>query len=170
MDTEPKEWAGPSRSAKKRAAQEVEQLAHELAEMAEADWRKLPASPELREEILQARETHGHGARKRQIKHLAGVLRRDEEATAGLREFLDGHHARQLAEKRTFHELEELRDRLCDPALGEAALQEVGRRCPGADPAEIARLARAAQGKDDRRAYREIFRRLRDGCADDLQA
>lgn len=165
MDAGQKEWAGPSRSAKKRAAQQVELLAHELAEMAEADWRKLPASPELRDEIRQARETHGHGARKRQIKHLAGVLRRDEEKTAALRDFLDGHHARQLAEKKTFHTLEELRDRLCDPALYEAALQEVERSCPGADSAEIARLARVAQGSDDRRAYREIFRRLREGCA-----
>jgi ribosome-associated protein len=164
MDAGQKEWAGPSRSAKKRAAQQVEELAHELAEMAEAEWRKLPAPPELRDEIRQARETRGHGARKRQIKHLAGVLRRDEEETAALRDFLDGHHARQLAEKKTFHALEELRDRLCDPALFEAALQEVGRNCPGVDSAEIARLARLAQAGEDRRAYREIFRRLREGC------
>lgn len=164
MDAEQKEWAGPSRSAKKRAAQEVEELARELAEMAEAEWRKLPASPGLRDEIRQARETRGHGARKRQIKHLAGVLRRDEEETAALRNFLDGNHASQLAEKKAFHALEELRDRLCDPALCEAALREVGRNCPGVDPAEIARLARTAQESDDRRAYREIFRRLREGC------
>lgn len=163
MGSETKEWAGPSRSAKKRAAHEVEELAHELAEMAEAEWRKLPASPELREEILQARGTRGHGARKRQIKHLAGVLRRNEEEAAALREFLDGTHAHQLAEKRDFHFLEELRDQLCDPALCEEALREVGRRCPGTDRAEIARLARLAHGSADRRAYREIFRRLRDG-------
>jgi ribosome-associated protein len=165
MDAGQKEWAGPSRSAKKRAAHQVEEMAHELADMAEAEWRKLPASAELRDEIRQARETRGHGARKRQIKHLAGVLRRDEEETAVLRDFLDGRHALQLAEKKTFHTLEELRDRLCDPALFEAALQEVGRSCPGVDAAEIARLARVAQGSEDRRAYREIFRRLREGCA-----
>jgi len=164
MDTEQKEWAGPSRSAKKRAAQEVERLAHELAEMAEAEWRRLPASSEMRDEIRQARETHGHGARKRQIKHLAGVLRRNEEETEALRDFLDGRHTLQLAEKKTFHALEELRYRLCDPTLCEAALREVGQRCPGVEPAEIARLARAAHGGDDRRAYREIFRRLRAGC------
>jgi ribosome-associated protein len=164
MVTEQKEWAGPSRSAKKRAAHQIEELAFELAEMAEAEWRKLPASPELREEILQARETRGHGARKRQIKHLAGVLRRDEEETAALRDFLDGHHALQLAEKKTFHTLEELRDRLCDPVLFDAALQEVGRSCPGVDAAEIARLARLVQASEDRRAFREIFRRLREGC------
>lgn len=166
MDAEQKVWAGPSRSAKKRAAQEVERLAHELAEMAEAEWRKLPASPGIRDEIRQARETHGHGARKRQIKHLAGVLRRNEEETEALRDFLDGRHTLQLAEKKTFHALEELRDRLCEPTLCEAALREVGQRCPGVDLAEIARLARAAHGGEDRRAYREIFRRLREGCAE----
>jgi len=164
MDTGQKEWAGPSRSAKKRAAQEVEHLAHELAGMTEAEWRKLPASPELLAEIRQARETGGHSSRKRQIKHLAGVLRRDEEATAALRDFLDGQHARQLADKKTFHLLEGLRDRLCDPVLGPAALQEVAQHCPAVDPGEIARLARAAHESNDRRAYREIFRRLREGC------
>lgn len=163
MDTGQKEWAGPSRSAKKRAAQEVEHLAHELAEMAEAEWRKLPVSPELGAEIRQARETSGHSSRKRQIKHLAGVLRRDEEATAELRDFLDGQHARQLADKKTFHLLEELRDRLCDPALCAAALQEVAQCCPGVDQEEVVRLARAAHESNDRRAYREIFRRLREG-------
>lgn len=164
MDTGQREWAGPSRSAKKRAAQEIEHLAHELADLAEAEWRKLPAPPELRDEIRQARQTSGHGSRKRQIKHLAGVLRQDEEATTALRDFLAGRHARQLAEKKTFHAFEALRDRLCDPAHSEAALQEVIQRCPAVDPAEIARLARAAHDSNDRRAYREIFRRLREGC------
>jgi ribosome-associated protein len=162
MDAEQKEWAGPSRSAKKRAAHQVEELAHELAEMAEAEWRKLPASPELRDEIRQARETRGHGARKRQIKHLAGVVRRDEEEAAALRDFLDGHHAQQLAEKKTFHTLEELRDRLCDPALFEAALQKSD-GASGVDSVEIAPAGWVAHGSEDR-GLREIFRRLREGC------
>lgn len=165
MEREEVEQVGPSRSAKKRAAQEVEKLAGELAELAEAEWRKLPAPPELREEIRQARETRSHGARRRQIKHLAGVLRRHEEETAALRAFLEGTHARQWAEKKSFHALELLRDRLCDPESFAAALAEVQQVCPAADPAEIARLARAAQKGDDRRAYRELFRRLREGIA-----
>ena len=167
MEEGKQEWSEPSRSAKKRAAHEVEKLAGELAELAEAEWRKLPAPPELREEILRARETRGHGARRRQIKHLAGVLRRHEEETAALRAFLDGTHAQQWAEKKAFHSLERLRDRLCDPESFATALQEALRTSPSADPAEITRLARAAQGGDDRRAYRELFRRLREGVAED---
>ncbi len=163
MDAEQQEWAGPSRSAKKRAAQEVEHLAHELTELAEAEWRKLPASAELREEMRLARETRGHGSRKRQLKHLAGVLRRNEGEAAALRAFLDGVHGEQLAEKKTFHVLEQLRDRLCDAERFEEALRELSVTCPGVDAAEISRLARAAQTGGDRRAFREIFRRLRDG-------
>jgi len=166
MEREEMERVGPSRSAKKRAAQEVEKLAGELAELAEAEWRKLPAPPELREEIHLARETRGHGARRRQIKHLAGVLRRHEEETAALRAFLEGTHARQWAEKKAFHSLERLRDRLCDPESFAVALEEAQRACPAADPEEIARLARAAQKGADRRAYRELFRRLREGSAE----
>jgi len=163
MDAEQQEWAGPSRSAKKRAAQEVERLAHELTDLADAEWRRLPAPEDLRDEIRQARETRGHSSRKRQIKHLAGVLRRHEEEATELRAFLDGVHVGQLAEKKTFHALESLRDRLCDPERFDEALRELPIACPGVDAAEISRLARAAQTGGDRRAFRELFRRLREG-------
>lgn len=163
MDVEEKDRPGRGRSARKRAAHEVEAVAHELADLPEARWLKLPVSAELREEIQRARETGGHGARKRQIKHLAGELRRREEELEPLRAFLDGVHQTQLSENKAFHDLEALRDRLCDPQQFEAALPEVVSAFPDVDPAAIARLARAVQAGGDRRAFREIFRRLREG-------
>jgi ribosome-associated protein len=162
MFSEEQEQEGRGRSAKKRAAQAVEELAQELADLPEAERRRLPAEAELAAEIALAAGTHGHGARKRQIKHLAGVLRRDGEAVEALRAHLDGLHGAQLAERRLLHELESLRERLCDPAQAEAALAAARRTCPEIDAAALSRLSLAAQG-GDRRAYREIFRRLRDG-------
>ncbi|PLX85471.1 MAG: hypothetical protein C0617_04030 [Desulfuromonas sp.] len=152
---------GRGRSAKKRAAKEVEELAFRLVEMPETGLKKLPASQEVREEIELARSTKGGSSRKRQIKHLAGALRRREEEAEQLRSFLDGTDAVHLQEKRDFHSLEELRDRLCDPELFAAALQEATGAFPLLEREALSRLARSVHDHGDRRAFREIFRLMR---------
>jgi len=157
------EEARPSRSALKRAAKAIEELARQVVEMPEAEWKKLPASPVVRAEIALARGTKGHGgARKRQIKHLAALLRQREEEAEELQTFLSGLDQLHLGEKRDFHELEELRDRLCDPERCAAALEELEGALPGLDRGALGRLARSVHANGDRRAYREIFRRLRE--------
>jgi ribosome-associated protein len=155
------QWSGPSRSAKKRAAKAVETVATQLLELPEATWAKVPASTEVREEIELARRTESHGARKRQMKHLAGVLRRHDGETAVIQDFLDGLHQVHRQDKEEFHLLEELRDRICDPEHSAAALVEAEGLLSGIDRAGLARLARAVHAGNDRKAYREIFRRLR---------
>ena len=146
----------------KRAAKAIEELARQAVELAEAQWKKLPASPAVRAEIGLARTTKGHGARKRQIKHLAALLRQREEEAQGLQAFLSGLDQLHLREKRDFHELEELRDRLCDPDRCAAALEELEGTLPGLDRPALGRLARSVHANGDRRAFREIFRRLRE--------
>jgi ribosome-associated protein len=160
-ETEIPQWSGPSRSAKKRAAKAVETIAGQLLELPAATWAKVPAPPELREEIELARRTESHGARKRQMKHLAGVLRQHDEEMATIQDFLDGLHQVQRQGKEEFHLLEELRDRICDPEHSAAALVEAEGLLPGIDRAGLTRLARAVHAGNDRKAYREIFRRLR---------
>jgi ribosome-associated protein len=160
-ENEEQEWSGPSRSAKKRAAKEVETVALQLIELSDHASAKLPASAELREEIDLARQTQGHSSRKRQMKHLAGILRSHEEETEKIRAFLDGLHQVQLQEKRDFHFLEGLRDRICDGELSTAALDEAVAALPGLDRAALVRLARSVHTSGDRKASREIFRRLK---------
>ena len=152
----------PSRSAMKRAAKAVEELARQMVDMPEADWKKLPASPALRREIELARVTKGHGSRKRQTKHLAALLRQMEEETEELQAFLSGLDQVHLREQRDFHELEDLRDRICNPDLSGAALDEAASAIPGLDREAISRLARSVHANGDRRAFRDIFRRLRE--------
>ncbi|WP_432822149.1 ribosome biogenesis factor YjgA [Trichloromonas sp.] len=160
-DNEEQEWSGPSRSAKKRAAKEVETIAVQLVELSATDWAKLPTVIELRKEIELARQTQGHSSRKRQMKHLAGVLRRYEEETEEIRAWLDGLHQVQLQDKRDFHLLEGLRDRICDLEQSAAALDEAAAALPGLDRAALTRLARSVHNSGDRKAFREIFRRLK---------
>jgi ribosome-associated protein len=151
---------GQSRTARKRAAHAVEDLAYQLVELPDSQWRKLPVDAELREEIALARNTQGHGSRKRQTRHLAALLRERGEVIETVREFLDaiGQQTRQQTE--SFHELEVLRDRLCAPATFAAALEEAKEQT-GIDPEALAGLARSVHTGGDKRAAREIFRRLR---------
>ncbi len=161
MDKVEKPVEGRGRSAKKRQAKAVEQLAQQLTELPEAEIAKLALGEELARELQLARRTQGHSSRKRQIKHLAGVLRRDDEQRDKLAATLEDVNQEQRREVRSFHNLEALRDRLCSPASFEAALDEAGRLYPDLDTNKLAGLARSFHTCNDKKAYREIFRRLR---------
>jgi ribosome-associated protein len=155
------EIEGRGRSAKKREAKAVEQLAQRLADLPESELAALPQDPELAREIALVRSTSGHSSRKRQIKHLAGLLRRDDEKREKIAGTLDNQMVSQRQEILAFHHLEELRDRLCSTATFETALAEARTTYPQIDDAKLARLAGSVHEHGDKRAAREIFRRLR---------
>jgi ribosome-associated protein len=161
MDVENKEQATPSRSARKRAAQAVETLAFALVELPEADLARLSAPADILEALRQARNTRGHGSRKRQIKHLAGLLRRCPDAVTALQAFMAGLDEQRLRERAALHALEQLRIRLCDPATRAEALDEAERSLPGIDLAQLDQLARRAHGGTDRQAFRAVFQLLK---------
>lgn len=152
----------PSRSAKKRAAKAIQELASTLITMAEADYRRLPLSGVIAEELEQARAIKSHGARKRQLKHLAGLLREDDESREQIETFMAGIERGHRQKTAGFHRLEELRERLCDPDRCTEALEEIEETLPSVDTAKIHRLAKSVQNSADKRAFREIFRLLRD--------
>lgn len=155
------EIEGRGRSAKKREAKAVELLAQRLADLPDAEFSKLPKDPELTREIELTRSIDGHSSRKRQIKHLAGLLRRDDEKREQLEVALDGQAISQRQATLAFHHLEELRDRLCAEASFASALAETCAAYPLIDDGKIARLAGSVHQHGDKRAAREIFRRLR---------
>lgn len=158
---------GRGRSAQKREARAVEELAWRLAELPAAEFARLPRFAELEKELNLARSIEGHGSRKRQIKHLAGVLRRHDEQREQLVAALDGQALELRRETLAFHHLEALRDRLCDPQSFAAAMNEVRAAYPLIDHAKLARLASSVHEHADKRAAREIFRRLRQAAQDD---
>lgn len=159
--TNHQEPEGRGRSARKREAKTVEQLAQRLADLPEAELAQLPQDPELAREIDLVRRTSGHSSRRRQIKHLAGVLRRDDEQREKIAAALDNQALDQRREVLVFHNIEKLRDRLCSPASFDAALAEVRSMYPEIDDGKLVRLAGSVHGHSDKRAAREIFRILR---------
>jgi ribosome-associated protein len=155
------EREGRGRGAKKRAAQAVEALAVRMIESSEATCKRLPLPDELRVGLNQARSITARGARKRQLKYLAGLLRRDEVSAVAVQAALDGVGRSNRAEQDLFHHIEELRDALCDPDRFTEAIECTAEELPGLDRRVFTRLARRVHRTGDKRASREIFRRLR---------
>ncbi len=154
-----------SRSSQKRAARAVEELAANLLNLAEADVRRLPLTGEIAAELTAARGIRAHGARKRQLKFLAGLLRKDENARRQAESFVADLEGRQRRDAEAFHHLEALRDALCDGSRREAALQEIAATLKGVDSGRLRRLAESVEKTQDKRAFREIFRRLREASS-----
>ena len=88
-------------------------------------------------------------------------MRKHEDEREAVAAALEGHAVTQRQETLAFHQLEDLRDRLCDASYFEAALTEVRSLYPIIDDKKLARLARSVHENNDKKAAREIFRRLR---------
>jgi len=155
------ESSRPNKSALKRAAREVEAVAEQLADEKADALAGLKLSAELMEEIDLVRRSRGHGARKRQIKHLAGYLRHHEEEFSSIQASLLERSERHWAEQRYFHQVEAWRDRLCDPSQAADSLEALHQRCPELDLKELGKLSRTACN-GDKAAARKVFRRLRE--------
>lgn len=152
---------GISRSAKKREAQAVETLAQRMVESGEAVCKRLPLPGDIRQGLEQARRIKSRSARKRELKHLAALLRRDEETTHAVRVALDSVGRGNREERDRFHQIEELRDTLCDPDRFSEGIEIAATEVPGFDRQTFTGLARRVHENGDKRAFREIFRRLR---------
>ncbi|MDR3630646.1 MAG: ribosome biogenesis factor YjgA [Desulfocapsaceae bacterium] len=103
-----------SRSEQKRAFKRIEDAAAELADLSNNDLKKFPGGQEIVDEILVCRTLKG-GARNRQIKYLAKVMRQaplDEIYT-----FLTDIKGSDLRHKEVFHEAERLRDTMINEAM-----------------------------------------------------
>ncbi len=155
-----------SRTKKKQQAKQVELIAKQLVDLTDHQFSQINLSPTIAQEAELARATKGHGSQRRQLKHLAGMLRKAEDDLSTLLNQLTNLDQVARGDKKQFHQLEKLRDRLCDADSFTAALTEMVELTPEIDRKAISRLARSVHQHEDRRAYREIFRRLRDEWTD----
>ena len=108
-----------SKSEMKRRFKQEEEAAAELALLSDRDLEKLEVSSELKAEIIQCRTVKG-GARKRQIKFLAKVMR--EESVADILDFLAARKGSKLKDNKLHHEAERLRDSVITEAIEQQQL------------------------------------------------
>src|SRR5690606_25050399 len=112
-DEDTGQYLGPSRSAQRREALDVLELARQLVELDPGRLAKLPLGEHLLPFIAQARRITSNIARKREIAFLAKQLRReDEEALDALRDALDTDGEAARLDTARLHRAEQWRERL----------------------------------------------------------
>ena len=156
---------GPSRTQQRREALAVLALATQLLELPASRLSRLELPDDVRHEIDVTRRITAHIARKRQLAFLAKVMRRHgDEAFASVRAELGENREKQRQENAAMHRLEATRDRLIGE--DETALAELIAQYPQIDRQHLRSLIRQARverdGNKPPRAYREIFRLLRE--------
>ena len=172
-----------SRSEKKRRAKGVENLVLELFRLSAKDIATLPCDATVKDEIVAGQGLRG-GARKRQVKYLAKILRQEMELAQELLIFLENCMGSKLKEVSEFQELERLRDAIINDAIAlhdeqietgrirqhqhrpensvaGRALDEAVRILPGLNPAELQKTA-LMYAKTRKPVFnRELFRMLK---------
>jgi len=103
-----------SKSEVKRQFKRIEDAAKELAEFSDKDIDKLPGSSFFHEEIKTIRGLKS-GARKRQIKYLAKLMR--EEPIDDILNHLAAEKGSKIKNDQLFHEAERLRDAIINEAI-----------------------------------------------------
>jgi len=150
-----------SKTRRKKQAKEVEQVAEQLVAMAENQVARIDLPDAIARELMLARSTEGRSSQRRQVKHLAGLLRKDEDVLAAVQQQLNGLDQVARQDRRQFHQIEDLRDRLCDAGTFAAASMELEGLAPQINMKVVTRLARSVHEHGDRRAYRDLFRRIK---------
>ena len=156
----------PSRSARRREALDVLAFAKRLSELPPARIGKLDLPDDVREELAQVQRTPSHIAHKRQLAHLAKLMRaHDEEDFAPARAALANDRGKSARETAALHRTEALRETLLGDN-GDAALTSFIAENPGVDHQHLRALIRQARRERDTnkppRAQRELFRLLRE--------
>ncbi len=151
-----------SRTKKKHQAKQIEQLAVQLVGLTDKQFGQLKLPDNVAYEAEQARITKGRSSLRRQLKHLAGMIRKTDDALASILEQLENLDQVSRGVKKQFRQLEQLRDRLCCADSFAGAFDEMMDLFPEIDRKSISRLARSVHQNEDKRAYREIFKRMRD--------
>ncbi len=161
MDNDADEYSGPSKSQLKREMTALQHLGAELVALSKERLAKIDMPERLRDALLDAQRFTKHEAKRRQMQYI-GKIMRDIDA-APLQAAMDEIKGNSEAANIRQHRLENLRTRLMED---ETRFSELARDYPAADIQHLRQLRRnalkeAEQGKPPR-AYRELFRELRD--------
>ena len=155
----------PSRSQLKRDSAALQKTGEILAALSPILWEKFSISKDMRAALNEFLRIKGHEAKRRHLQYI-GRLMRNEDANQIEHELaeLETGHEHQTA---NFHALEELRDRIIEN--DESAWDEVNKLLEGMGEDEkkewtrkIETYARAVREKNDKKAFRFLFRTLKD--------
>ncbi len=153
-----------SKTRRKEEMHALQALGVALVGLPDAQLGEMALGDRLRQAVLEAKRMRSHEARRRQMQFIGRLMREvDPEPIRARLAQLEGHSAQGAAQHRR---LESLRARLME---NDEALTEFASAHPGADLQSLRALLRnarkeAKEGKPPR-AYRELFRFLKDAAA-----
>jgi ribosome-associated protein len=155
-------YGRPSKSAKKREVEALQELGAKLVELSSDQIKKIDMPEELRTALKEAHRlaprTEGM---RRQLQFIGRVMRKVDPAP--LQAALDKIAGLSAAENARMHQRERLRDRFI---ADEKVIDEIVAKFPNADIQYLRQQRRNAirehELKKPPKAYREIFRILRE--------
>lgn len=127
-----------SRTAAKRRMQALQELGEELVALKESQIRRLPASEQLTEALLQAKAMPRREARRRQVQYIGKLMRREDAAALEQALQLTADSAARV----DVQEAEQWRSRLL---RDDAAVQEWVAAYPETDVQRLRSLIRQAR-------------------------
>jgi ribosome-associated protein len=150
-----------SKTQRKRAMQELQDLGEELVALTPDKLAGLDLPIRLLDAVLDAKRISKFGALRRQMQYV-GRLMRDADADA-IRSQLDVWKGTSVVETARLHSIERWRTRLIEDEL---ALGELLGQFPQADAqrlrALIRNVKREAAAKKPPKSFRELFQELRE--------
>jgi ribosome-associated protein len=157
----------PSKSARKRQSDDLQELGEALIELSDSELDALPLPDQLRDAVLLARRITAHGGLYRQKQYIGKLMRKIDAEP--IRAALQARRDRERVEAIRFHRIEQWRDRLLsEGAEGVARLKA---EFPHIDSAAMGKLTERARKEQQQTAQkitpagRELFRMLRDALS-----
>ena len=135
------EYERPNKSELRREALALQELAKQLVELHDSVWLSFKFSDDMLEELRAFKNIQQHGAKKRQLKRVAKLLRGEDVSAA--------QHAVENAKKQhadvnaAFHKVEMWRDKLISGTKKDVA--DFLNDYPSANPQVLNQLVRNAK-------------------------
>lgn len=152
----------PSKSARKREVEALQDLGSALVELTDGDLKTIPLDDELADAIAVARRIRDFSGKRRQLQFIGKLMRKIDTTPieAAYNDLLHGQQQRN----EHFHQLEALRDRLVGEGID--AMGAVLDAWPHADRQHLRQLILAAQkehaANQPPAAARKLFKYLRE--------
>ena len=162
MNTHEEEQAPLSKTKRKQAMDELQDLGEELVTLSTDRIKKINIPEDLRDAVRAAQRMTRHDeARRRQMQYIGKLMRNVE--VEPIREALALVRGESASETAKLHRLEQLRSTLL---ADEKVLHEIATRYPSVDLQHLRSLRRAAVKEHEQnkppRSYRAIFQLLKD--------
>jgi ribosome-associated protein len=160
METEPR--PPKSRTQLKKEALALQKLGERLVRLSDEQLERMSLPYQLIDAIRDIRQMTSHGARRRQMQYIGGLMRSVD--VVPIQQALTEIEQGAYLQRKAFHRVEDWRDRLV--AGDDDLMMDLLREFPGADRQRLGQLVRSArkEKQDDRppKSARNLFRYLKE--------